>query len=59
MTETITLVVPIVLSSTTKPEPLTPKLLTPKLLTPKLLTPKLLTRVIAEATMEMLGTEAV
>ena len=44
MTETITLVVPIVLSSTTKPEPLTPKLLT---------------RVIAEATMEMLGTEAV
>ncbi len=49
MTETITLVVPIVLSSTTKPEPLTPKLLTPKLLT----------RVIAEATMEMLGTEAV
>ena len=54
MTETITLVVPIVLSSTTKPEPLTPKLLTPKLLTPKLLT-----RVIAEATMEMLGTEAV
>ncbi len=49
MTETITLVVPIVLSSTTKPEPLTLKLLTPKLLT----------RVIAEATMEMLGTEAV
>jgi hypothetical protein len=49
MTETITLVVQILLSSTTKPEPLTPKLLTPKLLT----------RVIAEATMEMLGTEAV
>ena len=44
MTETITLVVQILLSSTTKP---------------KLLTPQLLTRVIVKATMEMLGTEAV